>query len=131
MNRILLGFAFVVAASGPVAAAGFRYLNQPSPGPRVVAGTVQLDGTVLAGQGFKVYHTGTGTYVIKFVNNSLRGCISMTVTSATSAPIGLEAIYAAVQKEGCGRTFTVTVSDSGVRPALQDVTFQFIAVEER
>jgi len=124
MNRVLiLAIGLAIALVGPVSAAGFRYMAPASP-LRVVAGEIGPDGSVMNGSGFTAHRVGVGQYVIRFQNDSIRGCAAVFVT-----PVG-EAYYgAAASQAGCGRKVAVNIGSVGY--GLQDSTFQFVAVEEK
>jgi hypothetical protein len=122
MNRLLLGLAFVIAASGPVAAAGFRYFEQAGLTPRMVGGTVGANGTVIAGSGFTVAHPYPGWYELRFLNGSVRGCVAVTVTPYSSHFF----MATATQQGACGRKVLIVIGNNGA----EDVGFQFVAVEE-
>lgn len=103
MNRLVLAAAFLIAVSGPVAGAGFRYFEQAGTTPRMVAGEVSAQGIVLRGSGFTARRVYKGQYEVRFKNGSLRGCGAMVVTALASY---YPYLSATADRPNCERTFT-------------------------
>jgi hypothetical protein len=122
MNRLaiflVLSFGFIGIAS---AASAFRYIAPSQVNPKVVAGEVNSDGSVIRGSGFTVAHPRSGTYRLTFDTNQFI-CPVIVVSSETGPS------SASVDKSSCRKPFHVLIWDP-IDNRFEDGRFRFIATD--
>jgi hypothetical protein len=116
----LLAVAFAMAGS-PAGAAQL---------PNYSAGLIAPNGTIDAGSGFTVTHTGTGQYVISYPTST--GFTSFPVITVT--PVGYNghitfAVVAALSGSNGSASFTVNILDSLNKQKFVDNGFAFTLME--
>jgi hypothetical protein len=123
---LLIPLAVLVVA--PASARGvYQQFAQQRSGLATATGEINLNGQVVHGTGFTATLVRTGEYKITFDNGFFpSGCAAMTV-EGTSFPISGEAL-----QPRCPQSRVVFYVDTynALNGQLDDLTFQFIAVEE-
>lgn len=84
--------------------------------PEIIAGRVNADGTIAAGDGFTVQKTGTGQYVLAFGNFRLIATVASVLNATGDADPNAHAAN------------TVIINTFTLAAAAQDLPFSFIAV---
>lgn len=107
------GLTIVTAATAPA-----------SFGLQIIRGIVGATGTIVAGEGFTVSKTGTGTYTLTW-SNAFGDTPSVVVTSRE---VGGSAIAVPASASSCPVT---TYVDSSGTPAATNSNFNFIAIGQR
>lgn len=88
--------------------------------PEIIAGRVNADGSIAAGDGFTVQKTGTGTYTVYFNQRNFRPI------SAVACPAQSISAYCTVQSL-TEAGFAMASGTVGATPVAVDTAFHFVA----
>jgi hypothetical protein len=127
MNRLIVFIAVAIALIGPASGASLRYMEQAPATPRVIAGEVTSDGSIVHGEHFRVHHISYGSYEIQLDKAYfLNVCPIVTVTPAEALSEDGPETYYVSQSLDCTRirlVFNIPLSPN----AHEDTAFNFIA----
>ena len=119
MNRFVALIALAIALGGPASAQTSYQIASDS----IIAGQVNVDGSVNAGTGFKVHRSSTGKYRIDFPKSTFCPILTVTGFGRTSDP----PIAEVHQPWHCSQIFYVRFF-LPVNESPLDQAFNFVAV---
>lgn len=98
-------------------------------GTRLIAGIVNVDGTISSGSGFTVLHPSTGEYVISFPAGTWNADTSPAITVTPVAFFNVFAVATISPASDGGATITIDESGSAGLATPSDGSFTFIAAQ--